>query len=125
MYTTKTPTSHIAICTVLDELDDAATRPVHWRKPVYEAIDELRAISAPAEQIDTAERIAIALLKLDWAIQGKDSEKQTQVREQLAALAETWRTLDEATPATHEDVLDTCEVGPVTEALERINQRHY
>ena len=124
MYTSKLPTSHIGVCSVLDELTDPAIRTVNWRKPVYAAIDELRAMAAPAEQIDAAERIAIALLKLDWAIQGQDSGKQEQVREQLAALAENWRAMGEADPAPAENVLNMQEVGPVTEALEQINQRY-
>lgn len=123
MYATKTPTSHIAICNVLAELEDSNARTVNWRKPVYEALDELRAIGAPADQVETAERISIALLKLDWAIQKGDSEKQDEVREQLAGLGETWRGMAETTPVAEEDVLEGYDVGPVTEALERITQR--
>jgi hypothetical protein len=124
MYSSKTPTCYMAVCNVLDELADSAGRPINWRKPVYEAIDELRAIGAPAEQIDNAERISIALLKLDWAVQKGDSEKQEQVREQLAALGETWRGNGEATPVAESEVVEAYDVGPATEAIERIVQRY-
>jgi hypothetical protein len=123
MYTSKMPTCYLAVCNVLDELADSAGRPINWRRPVYAAIDELRAIDAPAEQIDTAERLSIALLKLDWAIQKSDGERQEELREQLAELGETWRSQSEAAPMAQDDVMDAEEVGSVTAALERITQR--
>ena len=123
MYTSKTPTGHIAVCNVLDELANA-THITNWRRPVYEAIDELRAMGAPSDQIETAERISITLLKLDWAIQTRDSEKQEELREQLAELGETWQSMGESMPATSDDVDYAEEMGSVTAALERITQRY-
>lgn len=124
MYTSKVPTSHVRVCHVIDRLADPAIRTINWRKPVYEAIDELRGMSAPADQIDTAQRLSIALLKLEWAVQKGDADKEEQARAQLAALGEAWRGMAEAVPVEDDDAIDSREVGSVTEALERINQRY-
>lgn len=124
MYTSRTPTCYLSICNMLDELADNSVRTINWRKPVYAAIDELRAMAAPVEQIGTAERISIALLKLEWAIQKEDGEKEEQVRAQLAGLGEAWRSMVETFPATEDDMIDEQEVGSVTAALERIAQRY-
>ncbi len=124
MYTSKTPTCYLAVCTMLEELADTSMRTINWRKPVYAAIDELRVVAAPAEQIEVAEKLSIALLKLDWAIQKQDAGKEEHVREQLACLGEAWRAMAEALPATEDDMIDEQEVGSVTAALERIAQRY-
>ena len=65
---------------------------------------------------DTARRAAEAELFLGHCL-------CELVREQLAGLGETWHSLAETTPVAEEDVLEGHEVGPVTEALERITQR--
>ena len=124
MYTSKTPTCYLAVGNILDELADTAMRNLHWRRPVYAAIDELRAMAAPTEQIELAEKLSIALLKLDWAIQKNDAEKEEHVREQLAGLGEAWRSMAEIVPVTEDDMIDEREVGSVTAALERIAQRY-
>ncbi len=129
MYLNKTPVSHIGVCNVLDDLGDSTIRGINWRRPVYAAIDELRATAAPVDQLDTIERISIALLKLDWAIQQGNAEKEDQAREQLAELGEAWRSFAELAPAatlaTDDHEIEPHEVGSITEALERIAQRQY
>jgi hypothetical protein len=127
MYPIELLASHNRVCNVLDGLADSEVRPADRRKPMYSAIDELRALVATPELICVAERISIALL--DWAILNKDSEKEEDTRQRLAALGETWRSMAGMTGAmanhTGEDELDQPEVSPMTDALERINQRSH
>lgn len=127
MYQNNSLTTYNKVCSVLNGLADAAAHPANWRKPIYSAIDELHALPATQDQIGIAERISIALLKLDWAILNGDSDKEENARQQLAALGETWRSMADAIQANHsvDDVLDLLEVNSITEALERINQRKH
>ncbi len=98
MYYSKPLTSYESICQVLDNAAEASVRPLDWRKPLYAAIDQLHATGAPEEQIRIAERISIVLLKLDWAILRRDSDKAAATRRELTELGESWRGLVEAGP---------------------------
>ena len=109
------------VCRVLDELTTPAVTPVGWRGPIYSAIDHLRASSAPAEQVELAERISVTLLQLDWAILKGDGAKQEIVREQLSTLGKKWRSTSGV--ETLDEVLELREAETINEALERLNQR--
>ncbi|MCZ8324254.1 MAG: hypothetical protein O9283_03210 [Sphingomonadaceae bacterium] len=113
MYYSKPLMSYEAICQVLDDAAEAAGRPLDWRKPLYAAIDELHAASAPEEQVRIAERISIVLLRLDWAILRRDSDKAAAARSELAELGETWRALVGAEPLDLEDVVSPEQDAPV------------
>lgn len=105
MYYAKSLHSYHAICEVLDEAVEPSLRPLAWRKPLYTAIDEMYETDAPDDMITVAERISIALLKLDWAILRGQTEKAAAARKQLAELSEAWCGLDEA-EALDLDALD-------------------
>ena len=109
------------VCRVLDELSTPSVTPVGWRGPIYSAIDHLRASSAPAEQVELAERISVTLLQLDWAILKGDAAKQESVREQLSTLNEKWRSTSSV--QAPDEVLELREVESINETLERLNQR--
>lgn len=109
------------VSSVLYKLTTSPVAPVGWRGTIYSAIDHLRASSAPEEQIDIAERISATLLKLDWAIQRGDGEKEEKARQQLSILNESWHSA--SAPQTLNEVLELREIETINEALERINRR--
>ena len=97
---------------LLNELSTAPATTVNWRRTLYPLIEHLRAASAPAEQIEFAERLSVTLLKLDWAIQKGDSEKQEGARQRLGELRETRQV----------SLLSPLKTNSTTEALEMINR---
>jgi hypothetical protein len=113
MYYSKPLMSYEAICQVLDDAAEVAGRPLDWRKPLYAAIDELHAAAAPEEQIRIAERISIVLLRLDWAILRRDSDKAAAARSELAELGETWRALVGAESLDLQDFVNPEPSAPV------------
>lgn len=113
MYYSKPLMSYEAICQVLDDATEVAGRPLDWRKPLYAAIDELHAAAAPEDQIRIAERISIVLLRLDWAILRRDSDKAAAARSELAELGETWRALVGAEPLDLQDFVSPEQSAPV------------
>ena len=109
---------------VIDRLSHSSGIHVDWRKAIYAEIDKLRERSGPKERIDTAERISIALLQLDWAILRGDKEKEDKARKSLASLGNIWRSMSDPTrnleSVSLEEVLEPCEVESITAEIERI-----
>ena len=109
------------ICSVLDAVTSSSDRPASWRSAIYAAIDHLHASSAPDEEIETAERISVNLLKLEWAIQKGDTQKQETARQQLTKLGDAWRS-GAATQSMSSD-LQLPESESINDVLERLNRR--
>lgn len=101
-----------SVSELLDELSNAPATALNWRRTLYPLIEHLRAASAPADQIDFAERLSVTLLKLDWAIQKGDSEKQEGARQKLGELRETQQV----------GLLCPLKTNSKTEALEMVNR---
>ena len=57
---------------------------------LFSAIDGLRASAAPREHIALAERIAVTLHKLGWAVLQKRVDEVEAQREQLQRLGTEW-----------------------------------
>lgn len=106
MYYSKPIKSYEAVCEVLDQVASEEARPVHWRKPLYAAIDELNEAAAPAEQIKTIEQLTIVLLKLEWARQRGQTDKVEAASEQLARLSADWRSMVEADDQIDVELVD-------------------
>ena len=109
------------ISRVLAELNASPVVPLGWRRVMYSAIDHLRASSASDEKIEIAERMSVSLLKLDWAVQKGDRERQDHARQQLSELGDRWHDMSSFQSA--DDVLELQEVETINEALERLNRR--
>ena len=106
----------------LAELTLSPVPPAGWRGVIYSAIDHLKASSAPDEQVNIAERISVALLQLEWAIQRGDDTKQDKAQQQLRILGDSLHSAN--APQLQDDVLELREVETITEALERLNRQH-
>jgi hypothetical protein len=117
----ETMDGYSGVSSVLDKLTTSLVTPVGWRWEIYSAIDHLRASSAPEEQIDIAERISATLLKLDWAIQRGDGEKQEKARQQLSILGASWHSA--SAPQSLDEVLELREVETINQSLARLNGR--
>lgn len=104
MYYSKPLTSYETVSQLLDQVASAEGQPVHWRKPLYEAIDELTEAAAPPEQVRTVEQLTIVMLKLDWAIQRAQTDKIEAAREQLARLDAEWRSMVEVDSETAAEI---------------------
>jgi hypothetical protein len=122
MYYSKPLKSYEAVCQVLDQVVGCEARPVHWRKPLYAAIDELNEAAAPSEQVKVVEQMTIVLLKLDWALQRGDAEKIEAVREQLARLDADWRSMVEVDVDLDIEPAPAPAVPPVVQAPRSIAQ---
>jgi hypothetical protein len=57
---------------------------------LYSAIDGLRASAAPIEHVALAERIAVTLHKLGWAVLQKRDNEIEALREELQVLGAEW-----------------------------------
>lgn len=112
---------------VIDQLQDSAIGSVNWRQAIYSTIDRLRATSAPDVQRDTAERISIALLQLEWATQRGDAAAQEKAKEVVAAMSDAWRDMTTSTGTTEvvrcAEMTEASEPISSTEAIERILRR--
>jgi hypothetical protein len=57
---------------------------------MFSAIDDLRRMQAPSSEICLAERISVAMHRLEWAIRSRDSAAQERLRAELQALGSDW-----------------------------------
>ena len=82
--------AYLSVYQVLDDVCFARGVPVGSQGTLFAAIDGLRRACAPSEHIDLAERIAVAIHRLQWALRsGEDTEEET-VREELQTLGASW-----------------------------------
>lgn len=60
------------------------------RGRMYQAIDTLKSLRAPADHISIAERISVTLHALEWAALRRDETRRTADWNVLGALEEQW-----------------------------------
>lgn len=60
------------------------------RGRMYEAIDSLKLLKAPADHISIAERISVTLHKLEWAALQRDDSRRRADWKSLGMLEEQW-----------------------------------
>ena len=61
------------------------------RGSLFTAIDSLRQHTAPRDHIETAERISVAIPKLEWTVHRRDGQEKETARSELQLLATRWR----------------------------------
>ena len=90
IVTSREAGAYLSVYQVLDDVCFARGVPVGSQGALYAAIDGLRREAAPSEHIALAERIAVAIHRLLWALKnGEDGEEET-VREELQTLGASW-----------------------------------
>lgn len=82
--------AYMSVYTVVEELVCGEALPVGLAGALYSAIDRLRRIDAPRQDIGLAERISIAMHKLEWAVRGGDAAAQQALRAELQSLGSDW-----------------------------------
>lgn len=82
--------AYLNVYKVLDEVCFAKAVPAGARGLMYSSIDGLRQAHAPADHIALAERISLALHRLDWVKRHGNSLEEEQLREELQILGATW-----------------------------------
>lgn len=82
--------TYTSIYQVLEQVCFARSVPAGTRGAVYSAIDSLRGAAAPSDHIAVAERIAVALHKLEWALADGDEESITDVQRELPLAGSEW-----------------------------------
>lgn len=82
--------AYSSVYQVLDDVCFARTVPAGARGAMFAAIDGLRRTAAPAEHVALAERIAVALHKLEWALRNGEEDEEAAIREELQVLGATW-----------------------------------
>ncbi|KPF89858.1 MAG: hypothetical protein KGQ75_02565 [Sphingomonadales bacterium] len=60
------------------------------RGRMYQAIDDLKSLRAPADHISIAERISVKLHALEWAALRRDDKRRIADWQSLGALEEQW-----------------------------------
>jgi hypothetical protein len=60
------------------------------RGRMYQAIDTLKQLKAPADHISIAERISVTLHALEWATLRRDDSRRKADWQSLGALEEQW-----------------------------------
>ncbi len=82
--------AYLCVYQLLDDVCFERAIPAGSRGAIYAAIDGLRRAAAPAEHISVAERIAVAIHKLEWALRNSDAAEEASVRGELQSLGATW-----------------------------------
>ena len=81
---------HEVMYQVLDDVLAGTNVPAGTRGILFSIVDELRATSGDTDETRRAERIAIELHKLEWALRQGDSSSSDAARNELKALAAEW-----------------------------------
>jgi malonyl CoA-acyl carrier protein transacylase len=82
--------AHAVVYQVLDNVLGAQCVPTGARAALFEVVDELRAAAGGTEEARRAERISVAIHKLEWALRQADSTAAEAAREELKVLAAEW-----------------------------------
>ena len=82
--------SHVGVYRVLDDVLASTSVPPGARGALYSIIDELRLRLRPPEEVYRAERISLAIHKLETAIQVGDGIAAQDARDDLKSLAVAW-----------------------------------
>lgn len=82
--------AYMSVYQVVEELCSGTSIPAGLAGTIFSAIDDLRRMQAPRADVGLAERIAVAMHKLEWAIRGDDAEAQGELRSELQLLGSDW-----------------------------------
>ncbi|WP_353230995.1 hypothetical protein [Novosphingobium sp.] len=78
---------------VIDDLNASAVPKPGLRGAMFNAIDRLRAVSAPVDHVAIAERISATIHVLEWSLQRRDDARHGAATQALGALREAWLSL--------------------------------
>jgi hypothetical protein len=82
--------AYMSVYQVVEALCSSASPPAGLSATMGAALDGLRRIRAPRAEIGTAERIAIAMHRLEVAVRSGEATTQTELRVELRALRSEW-----------------------------------
>ena len=82
--------AYLSVYQVLDDVCFGSHVPAGTRGAIYSAIDGLRRVAAPADHVSTAEAIAVALHKLEWAVRNGEEAEEEALRDELRMLGASW-----------------------------------
>lgn len=78
------------VAQALADVNGASPLPRGLRCSLYTAIDHLREGQAPVQLIQRAERIAVSVHQLEWAIFRQDPDREAELRRDLNDAAANW-----------------------------------
>jgi hypothetical protein len=82
--------AYLSIYSLLDEVCYAGQPGAASARTIHAAIDLLRRVDAPADDIRTAEHMSVAMHRLASALREGDQEEQASVRQELQILGARW-----------------------------------
>ena len=82
--------AYLSVYHLLDDLCFWGRVPPGSACTLFKAIDDLRRISAPAEDIRVAETMSVAVHKLEAALRSNDRGEAEQARLELQTLGARW-----------------------------------
>ena len=82
--------THIDVYQVLDSVLNGTAVPPGAKGAMYAIIDDLRSKVRPVEEVLRAERISIAVHRLEAALRARDESATRAVRDELKSLAVAW-----------------------------------
>ena len=82
--------AYLSVYHLLDELCFQGRVPPGSACTLFKAIDDLRRISAPAEDIKVAETMSVAVHKLEAALRSRDCSDAERARVELQTLGARW-----------------------------------
>ena len=82
--------AYMSVYQVVEELCSGTCLPAGSAGTMFAAIDDLRRMRAPRGDVCLAERISVAMHKLEWAMRSGDPAAQGQLRAELQALGSDW-----------------------------------
>jgi len=82
--------TYLSVYSLLDELCFAGQVPARSTGTLHQAIDCLRRLAAPAEDIRTAEAMSVAVHRLTAALRTGDAAAQDEARRELQQLGARW-----------------------------------
>jgi len=82
--------TYLSVYGLLDELCFVGQVPARSTGTLHRAVDSLRRLAAPAEDIRTAEAVSVAVHRLTAALRLGDRATQDEARRQLRELGGRW-----------------------------------
>lgn len=86
----RSPNPYMSVYQVVEELCSGGSLPAGLSGTMFAAIDGLRRAAAPRDDVGLAERIAVAMHRLEWAIRSGDAAEQKRLRSELQLLGSQW-----------------------------------
>ena len=82
--------AYLSVYHLLDDLCFRGRVPPGSACTLFKAIDDLRRICAPAEDIRVAETMSVTIHKLEWALRSRDGAEAESARLELQTLGARW-----------------------------------